>query len=480
MQKKLRQLTPRETFFIGGETSRVYQHTGGLILLDAGDRPGFNFRVFRQRLEERLSDVPQFRWKLHEVPLGLDLPYWVEDHQFDFDHHIRRIAVPSPGDSKALGELATYLYSKHLDRKRPLWETWFIEGLPKGQFALVQKLHHCMIDGEGANRLGQLLNDFEPDAAPRPVDEEISQAQAGTRPAFWQQSFNAARRYYGLPGQLSREIYGAVSPRIRKKFSVKRDGESKPPIPLAYFNTDISARRDFVFGSLSLDAIKSVKNHFDVTVNDVVLAIVGSCLRNYLGERGDLPDESLRTSIAVSLRDDNDGEFSNRITATNVTLATAVADPVARLQAIASEGRQAKKEARGGATGFMEIMELLPPLLINAMINFAPPEKTVAMTGANLIVSNVRGSPWPMYMAGARMTAMYPMSIITPGTGINITCISYVDKIDFGIMLEPTLFPDPWPMIDDLEQALNDYLELIPKRSRRTRSRKKQPARRET
>lgn len=472
MQKKLRQLTPRETFFIGGETSSVYQHTGGLILLDAGETPDFNYQALRQRMEERLADVPQFRWKLHEVPLGLDLPYWVEDHQFDFDHHIRRIAVPSPGDSNSLGELATYLYSKHLDRNRPLWETWFIEGLPKGQFALVQKLHHCMIDGEGANHLGQLLNDFEPDAAPRPVDDEISQAQAGTRPAFWQQSLNAARRYYGLPGQLSREIYGAVSPRIRQRLSGKRGGKSKPPAPLAYFNTEITAHRDFVFGSLSLDAIKRVKNHFDVTVNDVVLAIVGGCLRKHLGERNKLPAQSLRSSIAVSLREDTDGEFSNRVTATNVTLATAMADPVERLRAIAAEGEQAKKKARGGATGFMEIMELLPPLLINAMINFAPPEKTAAMTGANLIVSNIRGSPWPMYMAGARMTAMYPMSIITPGTGINITCISYVDKIDFGIMLEPTLFPDPWPMIDDLQQALNDYMAMIPKPTRRTRRRK--------
>ena len=141
----VRQLTPQDVLFVGGETSKIYQHAVGLILLDGSDRPGFGFEAFRRHMEERVGSIPQFRWKLHEVPLGLDLPYWVEDGHFSFDHHIRRIAVPSPGDREALGELVSYLYCKHLDRNRPLWEAWFIEGLADGQYATVHKMHHCMM-----------------------------------------------------------------------------------------------------------------------------------------------------------------------------------------------------------------------------------------------------------------------------------------------------------------------------------------------
>ena len=299
--KQLRQLSPQETLFIGGETHRVYQHTGGLILLDASDRPDFGYETFRGYLEARLASVPQFRWKLHEVPLGLDLPYWVADEAFSYDRHIRRIAVPFPGDATALGELVSYLYSKHLDRSRPLWETWFVEGLPDGQFALIQKLHHCMMDGEGARKLGEIMNDFEPDAALRPIDPAISKAQPGLVPRPWQQSFNAAWRYSRLPFQASREIFGAAAPRLLQRISRGGKREKKPTTPVAHFNGQISGQRGLVYGSLSLEEIKQVKNYFDVTVNDVILAMVSGSLREILLQENNLPDDSLRTAIALSL-----------------------------------------------------------------------------------------------------------------------------------------------------------------------------------
>lgn len=464
--KRLRQLTPQETFFIGGETSRVYQHTGGLILLDASDRPDFGYDTFRREMEERLEQVPPFRWKLHEVPLGLDLPYWVEDENFSYDHHIRRIAVPSPGDRRALGELVSYLYCKHLDRNRPLWETWFIEGLADGQFAMMQKMHHCMMDGEGAAKLGEVMNDFEADAAPRPVDPQISQAQPGRVPTPWEESLNVARRYSRLPLQAGREVYDVLRSRVRDRLTGRGAGH-KPPVALACFNGDISPYRAFVFGSLSLDAIKTVKNHFDVTVNDVIMALVSSTLRNYLLERGSLPGESLRTSMPVSLRSQGDDRFSNRLTATTVTLATAVEDPVQRLREISKESERAKAKAHAGGKGFMEVMQLLPPFMVNAMMNFAPPEATVSAVGTNLLVSTVRGSPWPMYRAGVRQTAMYPLSIITPGSGINVTCLSYAGSVDVGITLEPSMFPQPWTLVDGLARALDDYAGLAGKRRRR-------------
>jgi len=462
--KHLRQLSPQETLFIGGETSSVYQHTGGLVLLDGSDRPDFGFETFRRYLQERLANVPQFRWKLHEVPLGLDLPYWVEDEDFSYDRHIRRIAVPSPGGPEELGQLTSYLYSRHLDRHRPLWETWFVEGLPGGQFALIQKLHHCMMDGEGARKLGEVMNDFEPDATPRPVDDAISKAQPGQIPSRWQQSFNLARRYSGLPLQASREIYGAVAPRMLQRISRAGRSDKKLKTPIAHFNGHISGNRGLVFGSLSLPAIKQVKNHFDVTVNDAILAIVSGSLRDYLLQEGKLPDDSLRTAIAVSLRQEGDDEFSNKITSASVTLATALTDPAERLRAIAEESNTAKQKARGGGRGIMEMLQLMPPLLVNAMVNFAPPDKSVSMNGMNLLVSNVRGSPWPMYMAGAKVTATYPISILAPGMGINVTCMSYIDQVDVGITVEPAMFPDPWRLVDGMQATLKEYLSLTGKK----------------
>src|SRR3990172_2528307 len=255
--RKLRQLTPQEVLFVGGETPTVYQHASGLTLLDASERPDFGFEAFRRHLEERLGSIPQFRWRLHEVPLGLDLPYWVEDETFSFDHHIRRIAVPSPGDRKALGEVVSYLYSRHLDRSRPLWETWFIEGLADGQYGLFTKLHHCMMDGQGASKLGQVICDFEPDAAPREVDPAIAEARPGETPELWRELLNAALNLAGLPFRASREILDAVRRELRQRMTHYGRSQERPPIPTATFNCEIGSERGFVFGSLPLADVKT-------------------------------------------------------------------------------------------------------------------------------------------------------------------------------------------------------------------------------
>lgn len=465
--KKLKQLTPADVMFIGGETSSVYQHTAGLVLLDSSDRPDFSFERYRQQIEDRLDKIPQFHWRLHEVPLGLDLPYWVEDENFSYEHHIRRIAVPSPGDDRALAEVVSYLYTRHLERSRPLWEIWFIEGLAGGKFAIVQKMHHCMMDGEGASKLVEAMCDFEPDAAPRDIDPAIMNARPGEVPEHWRRALNTAIHLYGMPLRISREAIGAIRHGVSKRIRGGGKPGKKAVTPSTSFNTDISGDRGFVFGSVSLEDIKAIKSHYGVTVNDVVLALVGGSLRDYLLRLGELPDESLRTSIAVSLRTDSDDEFSNHVTVTTVTLATDLDDPVRRLQAIAEESARAKDEAHHGGKGVMEFMQLLPPLLVNAMMNITPADQVAQLAGVNLIVSSVRGSEKPLYVAGARMTSMYPMSIISPGGGINVTCVSYAGNVDFGVTIEPSIVPDPWRIIDGLHKALGDYQALIHKNGKR-------------
>ncbi len=477
----LRQLRKQDVLFVAGESAEIYQHTAGLVILDTSAWPGFSFDHFRDILIERVGQVPHFRWKLCEVPLGLDLPYWVEDENFSYDHHIKRIAVPSPGDREALAEVVSHLYSKHLDRKRPLWEVWFIEGLADGKFAILQKLHHCMMDGQGAMQLGQILCDFEPDAIPRPVDNTIAHARPGATPERLQMSLATAQNLARFPGDVYRGIYDYFRPRLLDRLRPgKRSKPVKPEVPLVAFNAPISSDRGFVFGSVPIADIKIIKNAFSVSVNDVVLALVGSSLRKYLLELGELPELSLRTGIAVSLRGEGDDEFSNKVTNTPVTLATELEAPLARLRAINEETEQAKQQARKGGMGLVEIMSILPPLLVSAMVSAVQAEQAPKMMGANLIVSNVRGSAEPMYIAGARMETMYPMSIITHGLGINITCVSYADNVDFGIAVAPDLVPRPWDIVDGIGEALAEYL-LLAKQStatsrRKPRAKKTKPA----
>jgi len=474
----VRQLSKEDVLFVAGETDRVYQHTAGLVILDASAVPDFSFEYFREKAIQRISQIPHFRWRLHEVPLGLDLPYWVEDENFNYNHHFKRIAIPSPGDREALAEVAAHLYSKHLDRSKPLWEIWFIEGLADGKFAILQKLHHCVMDGQGASKLGEILCDLEPDAEPGPVDDSIAQATAGAEPSQFRASVNTALHLARLPGEAYRGISSFMRPRLLRQLGWQKSvGREKPELPRASFNADIGSERDFVFGSLPLAAIKTVKDAFGVSVNDVILALVGSTLRNYLLEHSELPEIALRTSIAVSLRSEGDDEFSNKVTSASVTLATNIEAPVARLRAINEESEQAKLQARGGSTGMMELVQIMPPLLVNAMVNTTPAEMAPQMMGANLIISNVRGSSMPLYIAGVRMETMYPMSIITPGLGINLTCVSYADNVDFGVAVEPDLVPQPWDIIDGLAASLQEYLALAgkPRGRRKPAARKKQP-----
>ena len=464
----VRQLGKQDILFVAGETDTIYHHTVGLVILDTSACPRFSFDYLRKKVIERIRDVPHFRWKLHEVPMGLDLPYWVEDENFRYENHFKRIAVPSPGDRKALSEVVAHLYSRHLDRSKPLWEFWFIEGLAGGKYAIVQKLHHCMMDGQGASKLGELLCDFEPDARPRPVDASISGARAGAVPDRWHLSTTAALHLAGFPWAAYRGIADVVRPKILEQFrsSAKRR-PARPETPLTCFNGDIGSERGFIFGSLSLDAIKNVRKAFDVSVNDVLLALVSTTLRHYLLARDELPQLPLRTGIPISLRSDDDEEISNRVTQASVTLATDIADPVARLRAISADCAEVKQLVRGGGKGFIELMQIMPPLMVSAMMSATTPEQTSQMLGSNLIVSNVHGSDKPMYIAGARLETMYPMSIITPGMGINFTCVSYVRQVDVGVTIEPRLVPDPWTIIDGLGTALREYQGLAAKAARR-------------
>ncbi len=456
----LRQLTPSESLFIGGETPSVYQHTAALVMLDASAVPGYGFDTFRRHMERHIPRVPQFRWKLHEVPLALDLPYWVEDADFDLDYHIRRVAVPSPGDNQALSELVSWLYCRHLDRRKPLWEIWFIEGLSGGRFAFLQKFHHCMMDGQAATRLTEVMWDLEPDGELAALAPEIANATAGEVPELWQQSLNAAVHLSRMPLNITGEVCDALRHSLSNLRPGKPKGKPRAAAPHTSINGNISRDRGLVFSSLPLADIKAIKQRFGVTINDALLAIVGGGLREYLLAREGLPEQSLRTSMAVSLRTRSDEGFSNRITTTSVTLATDQADPLERLRTISEEAAKVISVAHHGGKGVLEFIRLFPPLMVNALIHLTPADRIPALMGVNLIVSNIRGSDRPMYVGGARAEAIYPMSIISPGGGLNITSLSYAGGMHMGLTIAPELVPEPWMLVERIEAALGEYKAL--------------------
>ena len=333
-----KQLSDTDTLFVAGETETILNHTAGLMILKPRGRRKLSFEDFCEKVTERMSLVPQFGWKLHPVPGGLDLPYWVEDEDFDPRRHIRRIAVPTPGDEQALAEVASVLFSRPHDRRRPLWEVWFIEGLSRGRCAAMIKMHHCLMDGQGAMKLLEILCDPAPDADAPAVPDSIRQAQPGRPPTLLEEVSSAYTRLTRFPGL----------PRLRAQLSWNRPRKEKTTfVPHPVFNADIGPERGYVCGSLPLNKILRVKKHFDVSVNGVVLALVGTALRSYMQRHGDLPEHSLRANMPLSLRTEGDDDFANRITNVVISLETDHEDLAERLSTIKSESMAVKEMARG-------------------------------------------------------------------------------------------------------------------------------------
>ena len=486
--EKPTQLSREDVMFIAGENESTYQHVAGIVVLDTTDVPHFDYEHFRAHCIERASLIPHFRWKLHSVPMGLDRPYWVEDENFSFDHHIKHIALPSPGDLDTLCEVAANLYATHLDRSKPLWEMWLIEGLEGDSFACMHKFHHSMMDGEGALKMIEVLCDFEPSPKGRKtVDKSISGARAGKVPSRQQRSTNALRHLVRLPGEATRSAVDIMRPKILEQFVWPRPEKKKrPEVPRTIFNGAISSQRAITVASLPMKDLMKVKKHFEVSLNDLILALVSTSVRQYLKQHGGIPKKAMRTNMSVSLRTNDDDQLSNKVTNTTVTLATSLKDPVKRLKLINAESQEAKAQARGAHKGVIELFQMMPPILVSTLMDSVPAEQLPQVLGANLIISNMRGSPIPMYMAGARMQKMYPVSILTAGSGINFTCISYMDEMDFGITLDPDRVPDFSLLSQGLIDALDEYLALCSPRKgsrssrRKVTTRPKAPARAKT
>lgn len=458
----MKRLSGMDAFFVSTESPTWHMHTAGLVVIDPATAPGFGYERLRDQLASRVQLVPQFKRRLKEVPLGLDRPIWVDDPDFDVSWHLHRVAVPSPGGPRQLGELIGDLLEHQLDRRRPLWEVWFIEGLEGDRVAFLAKTHHALVDGVSGAGLAEILCDLDPNPAPRdvpdkaePVERDRSDLELVTR---------GLASIVASPPRVARFLLQTAQ-QAGTLLSHLRQPQGPPALlsaPRTSFNGALGPLRQFTYCSVPLDDVKRVKKHFDVKVNDVVLALVAGAVRRYLVARDELPSSPLLATVPISTRtSEHEGALGNVLRTMVTSLATEVEDPVERLMAIHYSTRSAKEMAQAlQAKRIMGVTDVTPPGLVNLAF------RAFHLTGmerrgplqTNVTVSNVPGPPFPLYVAGARIEHMFPIGPLTTGMGLNATVMSYLDSMDFGLQVDPQLVADPWQLINGVASELGELM----------------------
>ena len=463
----MRRLTGLDATFLYLETPTTHMHVGSTAIFDPSTVPGgYSFQKVKDIIEARLHLLPPFRRRLVTIPFELHHPLWVEDPDFDLDFHVRRAGLPKPGGLDELAELAGDFMSRPLDRNRPLWEMVVVEGLEHDHIAMLAKVHHAAIDGVSGAELMVNLLDFT--AEPREVDPPEEEWQPDRIPSEVERVAFATASLARQPFRAVKAVRRTVEAGLNIRRRNRRPGTMTPPSPFAAprtsLNGAITAHRKVAMTSVSLDDVKAVKNAFGTTVNDVVMAVCAGALRRYLEARNELPDEPLVAFIPISVRAENEkGAMGNRVSALFTSLATHVADPVERLKAIHECTRGAKEQQDAiGADTLTDWAEFAAPALaaraarLYSRTRMADRHRPLF----NLTISNVPGPPFPLYSAGARLLAYYPHGPIMEGGGLNITVMSYMGSMDFGLVACRETVPGVW----DIAHALTESLDELTKR----------------
>lgn len=462
----MRPLTGLDSFFLSFESPTNLLQVGAVSVLDPSTAPPGSpppHEALRRVVECRLDRLPPFRRRLVTVPLGLDHPRWVED-QPDLDRHIRRAALPAPGDEPELVRFAADVFARPLDRRRPLWEIDVVEELEGDLVAGVAKFHHAAVDGFAGTEVTANLMDLQPELAP-PGDRCAPGRDAvpGRLALLGGAAAGAGRRALPAARMAGRLVGTAVGLRARNRLMDDRP----PPGPFRAPRTSLAARLgpDRVVGLARVDLadVRAVGRATRATVNDVILALTASALRVYLQERAELPDEPLCAFVPVSVRAGRHSlaDGVNRLSGVLVSLATDIADPLLRLAAIAEASRVAKDQHRVlGEDLFSELATLGVPAVLG------PIGRVVRGLGLtrrfpsfNVVVSSFAGPSFPLYCGGAELIAHHPFGPIIDGTALNITAMSYRGQVGFGLLGCRDAVPD----IDLVARLIPDSLHQLTK-----------------
>jgi diacylglycerol O-acyltransferase / wax synthase len=444
-------LSPADQLFLFLERRQQPMHVAGLQLFsfpkDAGPK---YISELAQQMRECCRPVRPFNQRLK---YRFGQPFWVEDKHFDIDAHFRHEALPKPGRIRELLALVSAEHSNLLDRERPLWEAHLIEGIRGKRFALYTKVHHSVVDGVSAMRMG--MRALSPDPNERDLPpvwaHERKQRSMPSNPV------EAMSGLASLTAGLSKQV-ATVPALVREVYSVMQKAKKDPDYvsifqaPQSQINERITGSRRFAAQSFSLARIRQIGKAFNCTINDIVLAICGSALRDYLISQNALPNAPLIAMVPISLRQDDSAE-GNQIATILANLGTHIADPANRLRVIKASVEEAK--ARYQQMSPTEILNftalMLAPTFINLMTGLAP-----GMQAFNVVISNVPGPKEPLYWNGAKLEGMYPVSIVLDRIALNITLTSYGDQLEFGLIGCRRTLPSMQRMLDYLEHGIRE------------------------
>jgi WS/DGAT/MGAT family acyltransferase len=489
----MKQLSGADTMFLQFEHGNNFMHVASLAIYDPATAPGgrVRFKDVLRFFAARIEQFPQFRRRLASVPLSLDRPYWVEDSAIDVEFHVHHIALPQPGDWRQLCIQVARLHSRPLDRSKPLWEAYIIEGLhnvegvPAGSFALYTKMHHAIIDGESGTELLKALHSLTPEAVDDddgPVggftaDREPSLAELYSRallqnverlPSLARFSFDTVRRL----GTLGAEAVGNLPDlrsRLVPQLKTLLSGDLSPLLsrlpPQTRFSGNVSAHRVFEAVGLPFAELQAVRRQAGTgTINDLFLCIVGGALNRYLDDKGELPDSSMVAMVPMTLRgEEKGGDRGNQVGFTLMPVHSDIADPLERLRAINQSAQTSKRVSDAvGKELARDLLENLPTPISRTLL------RNVKLPGIGLIVSNVRGPDAPLYMAGARLVNYSPISIPIDGLGLNVTGFSCAGTMWICAVSCRDMMPDPAFFAEclrgsfqELKQAAAEHADAI-------------------
>ena len=458
-------LSPLDASFLHVEDGVSHMHIASVALFEG---PPPEPRQILDMVRGKLPLIPRYRQVVHFVPLDLGRPVWADDPHFNLEYHVRHTALPLPGSDEQLRNLVGRVMSQQLDRTKPLWELWMVEGLEDGQWALLGKTHHCMVDGVSGTDLLAVLMDVSPDATPAPPDEwnpkpapsPLSlalEAVADMARSPYEQ-FRAIRASTRVPRQALSQLL-EIGRGIRSAAGVVR------PTPVSSLNGPLGPHRRYAWASTSVDDIKTVRKACGGTFNDVVLAAITRGFRELLISRGEPVDRVIRTLVPVSIRPRDtrgvavaDGSFNNKVSGMIAELPVGIADPRARLAAI-TEQMEDLKESKQAVAGeaLTSLGGFAPPVLLALGTRLAT---RAAQRNVNTVTTNVPGPQIPLYAAGRRMVRAYPYVPLAGQVRVGVAIFSYNGQVTFGVTGDYDHAPDIQVLCDGIEEGMAELLKL--------------------
>ena len=455
-QSHMDRLSSTDASFLTQETSASHMHVGAIAIFE-GPPPSYDELL--SHLGSRLPLIPRFRQKLAFSPIQTGRPFWVDDPSFDLGYHVRHSALPAPGSRGQLRQMVARVFSQPLDRTKPLWELWLVQGMKRKRFAIVSKTHHALVDGVAGVDIATVLFDSEP--APEPVmptaewfpEPEPSDADLLAR--------NAADMA-AIPIRLARRFESALEHPRATAAQVAEAAEAlgeiawnlANPAPEVPLNVPIGSHRRFAWARAELDDLDVIKNRFGGTVNDVVLSVVAGALRSWLTQRGVRTDGlTLRGLVPVSIRAAQEqGELGNKLVALRGPLPVYIDDPVKRLEAVKAEMGEVKDSKQAlGAEVITRLSDFAPPTLLAlaSRLNFST-------RLFNLIVTNLPGPQTPFYVLGRELEEVFPVAFLPQNHALAIAVISYNGGIDFGLIADYDAMADVGVIADGIENAITE------------------------